>query len=342
MFENEKNEILGVKEDIIKGIKNFNSFKDTYLKQKRAKKEKLNKMFFNNDEKNGNDLFKEKKDKDEIQIEFSTGEIIKEEKKYLIKYPNSILAACINNKISLPRRKNSIFLDRNYSDFELLLYFLKKAKLPKFKNIFEEKSFFREIDFWKIPIKPPKNKSVQFDILYTASCFKLDKSLTFLTKSNNFHGITLLNKTLKATSSYFEFIIYLNEPFKLKKKFFVGLVDKTIFNKEHLNLSFEDKTAPFVFYWDVYQNLIVKNKNNKRNFFEMEKSCLCGFNNYEIKIGMKYDQKNRTIILYKNDIELDINIQNIEPGLTPAIELDLDNCKIQLLQSNEHHDIFYL
>ncbi len=222
MFENEKNEILGVKEDIIKGIKNFNSFKDTYLKQKRAKKEKLNKMFFNNDEKNGNDLFKEKKDKDEIQIEFSTGEIIKEEKKYLIKYPNSILAACINNKISLPRRKNSIFLDRNYSDFELLLYFLKKAKLPKFKNIFEEKSFFREIDFWKIPIKPPKNKSVQFDILYTASCFKLDKSLTFLTKSNNFHGITLLNKTLKATSSYFEFIIYLNEPFKLKKKIFCG------------------------------------------------------------------------------------------------------------------------
>ena len=339
LFENEKNEILGVKEDIIKGIKNFNNFKDTYLKQKRAKKENLNKMYFNN-----NEIIREKKDKDEIQIEFSTGEIIKEEKKFLIKYPNSILAACINNKISLPKRKNSIFLDRNYSDFKLLLYFLKKSKLPKFKNILEEKSFFKEIDFWKIPIKPPKNKSVQFDVTYTPSCFKLDKSLTYLTKSNSFHGITLLNKTLKATSSYFEFIIF-NEPFKtfkLKKKFFVGLVDKTLFNKEYVNLSFEDKTAPFVFYWDVYQNFIVKNKNNKRIWFEMGKSCLCGLNNCEIKIGMKYDQKNRTIILYKNDIELDINIKNIEPGLTPAIELDLDNCKIQLLQSNERHDIFYL
>ena len=75
------------------------------------------------------------------------------EKNILIKYPNSILAACINNKINLPKRKNSIFLDRNYSDFKLVLYFLKKSKLPKFKNILEEQSFFIYLDFWKIPIK---------------------------------------------------------------------------------------------------------------------------------------------------------------------------------------------
>ena len=183
---------------------------------------------------------------------------------------------------------------------------------------------------------------MQFDITYTPPFFKLDKSLTYLTKSNNFHGIILLNKTLKVTSPYFELMIYLNEPFKIKKKFFIGLVDKSNFTKEHINCSFEDKTAPFVFYWDVHQNLIIKNKKNKKEKFEMKESCICCFNNYEIKLGMKYDQKNRSIILYKNDIELDVNIQNIEPGLTPAIELDLNNCKIQLLQSNEHHDIFYL
>ena len=57
---------------------------------------------------------------------------------------------------------------------------------------------------------------------------------------------------------------------------------------------------------------------------------------------MKYDQKNRTIILYRNDIELNLEIKNIEPGLTPAIELDLDECRIQLLQNNEHQDLFYL
>ena len=230
-----------------------------------------------------------KKEKEEIQIEFSTGEIIKEEKKILAKYPNSILAACINNKISLPKRKNSIFLDRNYIDFKLVLYFLKKSKLPKFKNIIEEKSFFKEMDFWKIPIKLSSKKFLQFDMIYTPSFFKIDKSLTYLTKTNNFHGITLLNKTLKATSPYIEFIIFLNEPFKIKKKFFIGLVDKKNFNKNHINCSFEDKTAPFIFYWDVYQSIIIKNKNNNKTRFELERSCLCSLNNSEIKFGIKYD-----------------------------------------------------
>ena len=336
IFENEKNEIDIEKEEIIKGIKNFNVFKDTYLKQKRIKKEELMKLYLNEKD----DIKNEKKE--EIQIEFSTGEIIKEDKKILAKYPNSILAACINNKISLPKRKNSIFLDRNYIDFKLVLYFLKKSKLPKFKNIIEEKSFFKEMDFWKIPIKLSSKKLLQFDMTYTPSFFKIDKSLTYLTKTNNFHGITLLNKTLKATSPYIEFIIFLNEPFKIKKKFFIGLVDKKNFNKNHINYSFEDKTAPFIFYWDVYQNIIIKNKNNNKTRFELERSCLCSLNNSEIKFGIKYEQNNRTIILYKNDIELNIDIKNIEPGLTPAIELDLNDCRIQLLQNNEHNDIFYL
>ena len=313
-------------------------FKDSYLKQKRIKKEELKKLYSN--EKENIDDIKEKKE--EIQIEFSSGEIIKEDKKIFTKYPNSILAACINNKITLPKRNNSIFLDRNYLDFKLIIYFLKKSKLPKFKNILEEKSFFKEIDFWKIPIKSSSKKFLQFDITYTSSCFKIDKSMTYLTKLNNLRGITLLNKKLKATSPYIEFILVLREPFKIKKKFFIGLVDKKKFNKGHINCSFEDKTAPYVFYWDVYQNLIIKNKTNTKNWFELDQSCFCTLNNNEIKIGIKYNQKDRNIILYKNDIELNIEIKNIEPGLTPAIELDLDECRIQLLQNNEHQDLLYL
>ena len=280
--------------------------------------------------------------KEEIQIQFSSGEIIKEEKNILTKYPNSILAACINNKIILPKRNNSLFLDRNYSDFKLVLYFLKKSKLPKFKNFSEENSFFKEMDFWKIPIKPSTKKILQFDLIYTPSFFKIDKSLTHLAKLNNFHGITLLNKTLKATSPYVEFILVLREPFKIKKKFYIGLIDKKKFNKGHINCSFEDKTAPFIFYWDVYQNMIIKNKSNSKNKFELDQSCFCSLNNYEIKIGIKYEQRTRTIILYKNDVELNIEIKNIEPGLTPAIELDLEECRIQLLQNYEHQNIFYL
>ena len=59
---------------------------------------------------------------DMIQIEFSNGEILKEEIKILTKYPNSLLSACINGKISLPKRNGHFFLDRNSNDFKLILY----------------------------------------------------------------------------------------------------------------------------------------------------------------------------------------------------------------------------
>ena len=56
---------------------------------------------------NENDIIKKKEFN--VEIEFSKGEIIKEEIKLLTKYPNSILAACINGKISLPKKKWSHF-----------------------------------------------------------------------------------------------------------------------------------------------------------------------------------------------------------------------------------------
>jgi len=333
----EKNEILEEKEEIKKNIIKYKSFKESYLKQKRLKKEELKKIYSNEIDNNKelNTI-----ENNIIQIEFSTGEIINEDKKILTKFPNSILSACINKKVSLPQRKKKYFLDRNYSDFKLVLYYLKKSKLPKFKTIFEEKNFFKEITFWKIPINPSK-KLLQFDINYSLNFFSLDKSFTILTKKNDSKGIILLNKKLKATSPYFEFILSVKskEAFN-NKKFLIALIDKKIFNREHLSCSFENKSAPFIFYWDVFNNYLVKNKIKNR--FELEKKCICYLNNYEIKLGIKYEQINRCIKLYKNDKELNIEIKNIEPGFTPAFELDLDDCKIQLLQNSEYQDIFYL
>ena len=59
LFENEKNGILEEKEDILKGIKNFNLFRESYLKQKRIKKEELRKLYL--DDKEDSDNIKEKK-----------------------------------------------------------------------------------------------------------------------------------------------------------------------------------------------------------------------------------------------------------------------------------------
>jgi len=282
---------------------------------------------------------------DFIHIEFSDGEIIKEEIKTLTKYPNSLLSACINGKICLPRRRNGhFFLDRNSKNFKLILYYLKKSKLPKFQNVNEEKDFFKEMEFWKIPIKIIPKKRLQFDLTMTSNCFNIDKTNTILTKSNNLHGITLLNILLNASSPYFEFSMILNNYVSNKsKKFFVGLVDKNKFMNKHVYNSFEDRTAPYIFYWDVFKNKITKNKiKGEAISVGVEKECRCFWNNNEIKIGMIYNNAEHTIKLYRNDIELGVEIQNISPGMCPAIELHMEDCKIKLSNNSNYQEIFYL
>jgi hypothetical protein len=290
-----------------------------------------------NENENNNIINKEKDDF--IKIEFSNGEIIKEEIKTLIKYPNSVLAACINGKISLPQRNGHFFLDRNASDFKLLLYFLKKSKLPKFQNFIEEKNFFKEINFWRIPIKISSKKRVQFDSNMTPSFFILDKTKTILTKKNNRHGIALLNISLKATTPFVEFTFCLNNSLCKNKKLFFGLIDKKKFENKHINNTFEDRSAPFIFYWDLYKNKIFKNKKGENI---SEKECKCILNMNEIKIGMKYNQLEHSIQLYRNDIELGVEIQNINPGLYPAIELHMEECKIKISSNNDYQESFYL
>ena len=261
----------------------------------------------------------------------------------MTKFPNSVLAACINGKLSLPKRNGNIFFDRNCNDFKLLLFYLKKSKLPKFKNFSEEKIFFKEIDFWGIPIKINTSKLLQFDLSYAPNCFNIENKNTTLTKSNNLHGIILLNKALTALTPFVEFSIFSYNLFSNNKKFFFGLVNKDKFLQNHINNSFHDGSAPFVFYWDIYKNKIIKNKNGGiKNWIEFEKPCQCYWNSYEIKFGMKYEQREHSIKLYRNDVELDVEIRNIDPGMVPAIELHMEDCKIQLSPHNDYQEIFYL
>ena len=46
--------------------------------------------------------------------------------------------------------------------------------------------------------------------------------------------------------------------------------------------------------------------------------------------------------LIRDDIKLDVKIQNIDPGLTPAFEITNVNCKIKLSQRNKYQDKFFL
>ena len=324
------------------------------MKQKRIKKEQLKELFLSGkkdfDKKNIKEGIQKKiKNENEIEkiieIELSDGEIIKEKESILKKYSNSLLAALFNSDFNIPKRNGHIFLDRDSQSFKLLIYYLENNKLPKFKNNLEEKKFFEEINYWGIPIHISSANILKFNSELCPYFFTLDKNCQILSKSNTNHGIVLLNKKLNAFKPYIEFTIYLNNPNKVKKVL-LALVDENKIEKNDLNKSFENN-VPFVFYWDLFSDRIVKpikNLFDKVEFrsIELNKFCRCYKNNHEIKFGLIYNQQENSVELMRDDVKLDILIQNIEPGLTPALEINVDNCRIQLSSRNKYQEKFYL
>ena len=200
--------------------------------------------------------------------------------------------------------------------------------MPNFKNISDEKKFFSEINFWKVPLKPNSKISLKFNPIYSPYFFTLDKQCQTLVKSNFNKGIILLNKKLNALSPYIEFYVYLNFPNR-EKKILLALVDENKIEKVDLNKTF-DNGIPFVFYWDLFKTV------------ELNKFCKCYKDNYEIKFGLYYNQQEHTVELFRDDIKLNIVIQNIDPGLTPAFEITNDNCKIKLSSKNNYQDKMFL
>ena len=292
---------------------------------------------------------KENKEKEEmIKIELSNGEKIKTKFSYINKYPNSVLAAYLNKENNFPKRNGHIFIDREPINFKNLLYFLENNNFPIFNNPNEEKKFFNEIKYWKIPLHISSKNILKFNPLLCPYYFTFDKKCQTLTKNNFSKGIVLLNKKLTALTPYIEFIINLNYPNR-EKKILLALVDENKIEKTDLNRSFENG-VPFVFYWDLFGEKVVKNMKHNSNIIlnkdfriiELNKFCRCYKNNFEIKFGLEYNQEKHTVELIREDVKLDIVIQNIDPGLTPAFEIINDNCKIKLSNRNKYQDKFYL
>ena len=346
-------------------IKIFDDFKNEFNFKNREKKTLLKKLFLSG-KYDLNLLQKEKKYRKEdnliinlknqkekesekiIELELSNGEKIKTKNIYLKKYPNSVLAAYLNPENKFPKRKGHIFIDRDPQNFKNLLYYLEQGKLPIFKNISEEKKFFSEINYWKIPLHISSKNILKFNPMLCPYYFTFDKKCQLLTKNNLSKGIVLLNKKLTALTPYIEFSIYLNYPNR-EKKILLALVDENKIEKTDLNRSFENG-VPFVFYWDLFGEKIVKNVkyncnsnfNKEFHIVELNKFCRCYKENFEIKYGLYYNQELHTVELIREDVKLDIVIQNIDPGLTPAFEIANDNCKIKLSNRNKYQDKFFL
>ena len=245
-----RNYIFNEKDSLQNQIKNFDDFKNKFLKQKRIKKSLLKKLFlsgkkyFNKNEDNkivednNNKIHEDNKKKEDIdkivEIELSNGEIVKEKISILKKYSNSILAALLNSELNLPKRNGHIFFDRESKNFKLLLYYLENNKLPKFKNNIEEKNFFTEINYWKIPMHISIKNVLKYNPDFCPYFFNLDKNNQILTKKNMNHGIVLLNKKLTALTPYIEFTINLNNV-NQNKKILLALVDENKIEKINLN-----------------------------------------------------------------------------------------------------------
>ena len=341
----------------------FKEFKNNFSKQNKQKKNQLKELFLsgkydidikdkkNNDANKNNNMNNKEKEKI-VELELSNGEIIKIKISFLKKYPNSVLSAYIINNESkselLSKRKGKIFIDREPQNFKNLIYYLENDKLPNFKNKSEEKKFFNEINFWKIPMNISSKNILKFNPMFCPYFFAIDKKCQILSKLNFSKGIVLLNKKLTALTPYIEFSVHINFPNR-EKKILLALVDENKIEKVDLNKSFENG-VPFVFYWDLFGEKVVKTVKNNFNFsfnrefktVELNKFCKCYRNNYEIKYGLYYNQQEHTIELIRDDVKLNIIIQNIEPGLTPAFEINNDNCKIRLSSRNKYQDKFYL
>ena len=341
----------------------FKEFKNNFSKQNKQKKNQLKELFLsgkydidikdkkNNDANKNNNMNNKEKEKI-VELELSNGEIIKIKISVLKKYPNSVLSAYIINNESkselLSKRKGKIFIDREPQNFKNLIYYLENDKLPNFKNKSEEKKFFNEINFWKIPMNISSKNILKFNPMFCPYFFAIDKKCQILSKLNFSKGIVLLNKKLTALTPYIEFSVHINFPNR-EKKILLALVDENKIEKVDLNKSFENG-VPFVFYWDLFGEKVVKTVKNNFNFsfnrefktVELNKFCKCYKNNFEIKYGLYYNQQEHTIELIRDDVKLNIIIQNIEPGLTPAFEINNDNCKIRLSSRNKYQDKFYL
>ena len=251
-------------------IKLFEDFKYKFNTQHIEKKSQLKKLFLSGKfdldliKKNKEDNINIKSEKEKIiYFELSNGEKIKANDIYVKKYPNSVLAAYLNKENNFPKRNGNIFIDRDSQNFKNLLYYLEHNQLPSFKNNSEEKKFFSELNFWKIPIHISSKNILKFNPIFCPYYFTFDKKCQLLTKNNLSKGIVLLNKKLNALNPYIEFSICLNYPNR-EKKILLALVDENKIEKTDLNRSFENG-VPFVFYWDLFGEKIVKKMNNNFN-----------------------------------------------------------------------------
>ncbi len=220
-----------------------------------------------------------------------------------------------------------------------MYYYLSNLTLPNFSNLTEEKDFFEELSFWKIPIKQSKTQ-FKFDNKWCSPYLTIEKSQTIIKKNSSEHGIVFLKPKMNIFNSYVEFKIDLSIPCKNKNHLYIGLVDETKYKKSYLESTLW-KDSPCSFYWDAWSGKLIKIDENGNQIL-CKNGYGCEFNENEIKYAIEYNQINRTVSFYRNDVNLGIAFHNVQPNLTPSIDIWFECGKIQITNSKEANVKIYL
>lgn len=119
---------------------------------------------------------------------------------------------------------------------------------------------------------------------------------------------------------YTEFKISMVAQIRGKSSLFVGLADRQKYRPEQLVSTFW-KDSPSSFYWNVWNNKLVKiDENGNQTGIATGYGCCCE-ESEEISIGLSYDPKNLTLEYYKNGVSQGIAFHDVPRGFYPAIDL---------------------
>jgi len=217
--------------------------------------------------------------------------------------------------------------------FFIFSIFLRSGNIPNFKNKNEEISFYEELEYWQINYKEESKIVYQFDPEWYANTLILDNKNTIVKKQNLHHGILFCKQPMDQNNSYFEFKVTMNIPSRGKSHLFIGLVDKLKYKQEHLISTFW-KDSPSSYYWDVWNTKLIKtDENGIQTGSYSGYGCLC--EEYETKIGINYDSKQKTLSFYKkNGINQGIAFRNVASGLTASLDIWFESGSVEIYQKS--------
>lgn len=257
----------------------------------------------------------------------------------LTKYPFSVLGLLFSGNFNLPMLNDRVFIDRDSVAFTHLITYLRTSKFPLFKSRVEEQLFKEELDFWKIPYTSinrfNRNNLKDFTLPYCfdpdwcAPTLDLENNNTLIRKNNKDHGIVFFKRPLDQNNSYLEFKIVMSSKSRGRSHLFIGIVDRLKYKTENL-VSTYWRDSPSSFYWDVWNNKLIKTDENGSQVATVNGyGCLC--EEVETRIGISYCPLSRCVSFIKDGINQGVAFRNIPAVFYPSLDIWFEIGTVELV-----------